>query len=244
MKLLLVLGSDDDCSIISNSIRPLGFEIIRYRHVLKAMDNIDEINPEAIVISARDFPRHWKILVQFVRSERPREICPIVILKGKNFSTEETSKAFFLGVSGVVNDELEKPEELDRLQNILSRYVPVQEKRKHHRFFVEPWNRIGFLFASVSDKSIITGEVKTISAGGLSFIPDESQQFEKIAANTELRYCSLRAGDAILAPVCRVVRSGRILSLEFISFPKEQRRLLNQYLDEFPMMETKIEKAG
>ena len=245
MKLLLVLGSDDNCDIISRSIRPLGFELIRYRHVLKAMDNIDEINPSAIVVSAKDFPRHWKILVQFVRSERPKEICPIIVLKsGKSFSTEETSKAFFLGVSGVVDDALNKPEELDRLQNILSRYVPVHEKRKAHRFIVEPWNRIGFLFVNAAGKSIITGDVKTISAGGLSFLPDESMPKEGIAQNSELKECSLRIGDAILSPVCRVIRNGRVLSLEFASFNKDQRRILDQYLDEFPLLESRIDQAS
>ncbi|MDR1588437.1 MAG: hypothetical protein LBS57_13370, partial [Treponema sp.] len=34
-------------------------EIIHYSQALKAMDNIEEINPDAIIISACDFPRHW-----------------------------------------------------------------------------------------------------------------------------------------------------------------------------------------
>jgi hypothetical protein len=75
-------------------VKPLGFELIRYHHVLKAMDNIDETDPSGIIISARDFPRHWKTMVQFVRSERPKDACPIIILKGENFPLEETSKAF------------------------------------------------------------------------------------------------------------------------------------------------------
>jgi DNA-binding response OmpR family regulator len=242
MKLLLVLGSDDNCDIISRSLRPLGFELIRYRHVLKAMDNIDEINPAAIVISARDFPRHWKILVQFVRSERPKEICPIIILKGKSFSAEETSKAFYMGVSGVVDDALNKPEEMDRLQNVLSRYVPVREKRKTYRFIVEPWNRIGFLMAG--GQSIITGDVKTISAGGLSFLPDRIVSASDIDEHSELKECSLRVGDAILSPTCRVVCTGKIISMEFVSFPRDERRILEQYLDEFSLLETHVEKTA
>ena len=242
MKLLLVLGSDDNSDIISGSIRPLGFELIRYRHVLKAMDNIDEINPDAIVISARDFPRHWKVLVQFVRSERPKELCPIIVLRDPGFSTEETSKGFFLGVSGVVDDALHKPEELDRLQNILGRYVPVHEKRRYHRFLVEPWHRVGFL-ANIK-KSIVTGEVKTISSGGLSFMPDESMPVQGIAMDTELKECSLRIGDAIISPVCRIVRTGRTLSLEFTSIIKNERNILDQYLDEFPLLELRMGKAS
>ena len=240
MTLLLVLGSDDNSDIISKSIRPLGFELIRYRHVLKAMDNIDEISPSAIVVSARDFPRHWKILVQFVRSALPNEMCPIIVLKGSSFCTEETSKAFFLGVSGVVDDALNKPEEINRLQNILSRYVPVHEKRKHYRFFVEPWNRIGFLMTN--EKVIITGDVKTISSGGISFLPDESMPPQGIALNTMMQKCSLRIGSAILSPDCRVVRTGIILSLEFVAFTSNEQSILEKYLDEFPLMESGSQK--
>ena len=243
MKLLLVLGTNDNCDTISQSIRPLGFELIRYNNIFKAMDNIDEIDPDVIVISARDFPRHWNILVQFVRYHRAREICPIIILKGENFNNEDTSKAFLIGVSGVVNDDLNNPEEISRLQNILSRFVPVHEQRKHHRFFVEPWSRIGFLM-NVPGNYLVSGEVKTISSGGLSFIPDESMPPEGIAVNTELNECSLRAGDAILSPVSHVIHTGNILSLEFISFPDNEQQILDQYLDEYPLMEALFEKAG
>jgi len=236
MKLLLVLGSDDNFDIVSSSIPPLGFEIIRYRHVMKAMDNIDEISPSAIVVSARDFPRHWKILVQFVRSERSREACPIILLKGGTFSTEETAKAFFLGVNGVLDDALESPEKLNRLQNILGRHVPVHEKRKHHRHLVEPWHRVGFLVANLSGNGIVGGAVQNISLGGLSFLPAKSQSPDEDAINEEFSECSLRVGEAILSPVCRLVRTGRIVSMEFISFPKGEQRILERYLEEFPLL--------
>src|SRR5215510_14896558 len=100
MKLLLVLGSDSTYNHISLCVRPLGFELIRYYHVLKPMDNIDEIDPHGFIISAVDFPRHWKSMVQFIRNERPKETCPIIILKGNNFPVDDISKASFLGVSG------------------------------------------------------------------------------------------------------------------------------------------------
>jgi len=237
MKLLLVLGSDDNFDVISRSIPPLGFEIIRYRHVLKAMDNMDEISPSAILVSARDFPRHWKIIVQFVRSERSKESCPILLLKGGTFSTEETSKAFFLGVSGVLDDALESPEKLDRLQNILGRYVPVQEKRKHHRYSVEPWHRVGFLAANLSGKSIVTGPVQNISARGLAFALVNSRPPADDALSKRFAECSLRVGDAIISPVCRIVRLGQVISLEFLSFPKGENRILEQYLEEFPLLD-------
>jgi hypothetical protein len=237
MKLLLVLGSDDTYNLISLYIKPLGFEIIRYYNVLKAMDNIDETDPSAIVISARDFPRHWKTMVQFVRSERPKDICPIILLKGDNFPLEETSKAFYLGVSGIVDEALDNSTEIDRIQGILSRYIPVDEKRKTHRYQTKEWQRFNFVFASPRDKTIVTGEVKTISSGGLSFYPDHSALMKDIRLNMELTECSLRAGDAILSPVCRLARTGRIVSMEFTFFPGNEQQTLDDYLENIPLKE-------
>jgi hypothetical protein len=240
MKLLLVLGADETYDLISLYIKPLGFDLIRYRHVLKAMDNIDETDPTAIIISAKDFPRHWKALVQFVRSERTKDVCPIILLKGDNFPLEETSKAFYLGVSGIVDEALDNSMEIDRLQNILGRYVPVEEKRRSRRFHTEAWNHFGFLIANPVDKVIITGEVKTLSNTGISFYPDHSALMKDITLNMELPECSLRAGENVLSPVCRLIRTGRIVAMEFISFPDKEREILETYLEGLPMQEFKI----
>jgi hypothetical protein len=244
MKLLLVLDGDDTYDLISLYVKPLGFELIRYRHPLKAMDNIDEVDPAAIILSARDFPRHWKALVQFVRGERTKEACPIILLKGENLLLEETSKAFFLGVNGIVEEALDTASEIDRLQSILGRYVPIEEKRKSRRYHAEGWNRFGFLISSPKDGVIITGEVKTISGTGLSFYPDHLSLMNAIVLNQELSECSLRAGDAILSPVCRLVRTGRILSFEFVSFPEDEQAALEIYLEGLPLQELRSKQQN
>jgi hypothetical protein len=241
MKLLLILGADESYEPIARYVKPLGFDLIRYRHVIKAMDNVDEIDPAAIIISARDFPRHWKILVQFVRAWRSKEDCPIVILKGANFSLEESSRAFFLGVSGIITEALENPEETSRLQGILSRYIPVEEKRKSRRFYAESGRRFDMLITGPVDQIIFSGEVKTISATGVSFLPASPIVLRDMSLDMELPECSLRAGDAILSPVCRLVRTGRVLSLEFVSFPENEGEMLKKYLEELPLRESQTQ---
>jgi hypothetical protein len=230
MKLLLVFAADENCNIISRSIRPLGFEMIRYRQVLKAMDNIDEINPSAIVVSARDFPLHWKFLVQFVRAERANEICPIIILKGGNFSTEEMTSAYFLGVSGIIDDSLNSPAEINRLQNILSHYAPLEEKRKHRRFNVEPWHRACLLAVNRREKSLVSGDVQNISAGGLAFVSANSAPVGDASWNDQFDECSIRLGSSILSPACRLVRAGEKPAMEFTSFPEGEQSVFEQFL--------------
>jgi len=235
MKLLLVLGSDDTYNLISLNVKPLGFELICYKHVLKAMDNIDEIDPQALVISARDFPRHWKTMVQFVRSERSKEDCPIIILKGDNFPLEEASKAYYLGVSGIVLEALDNSAEKDRLQGILGRYMPLDERRRTRRLYTESFGYFGFVFTRPADYVLVTGKIKDISSGGLSFLPDNSSLMKDIGLNMELEECSLRAGDAILSPFCRLARTGRIVSIEFISFPGDEEEILKNYMENLPL---------
>jgi DNA-binding response OmpR family regulator len=236
MKLLLVVGSDDTSELISLYIRPLGFEMIRYRHIIKAMDNMDEVDPAGVIISANDFPRHWKAMVQFIRAERPKEICPVIILTGKNFPLESTTQAFYIGVSGIVDETL-STSDLDRLQTIISRYIPVDERRHSRRFYTAEWNRFGLLISNPKDKTIIPGEIKNISSSGLSFSPAYSALMKDIDVHTVLNQCSLRAGDLILSPTCRLVRTGRIVSLEFVSFPGDEQNILEKFLEELPIIE-------
>jgi hypothetical protein len=229
MKLLLVLASDSTYKQLFYCLRPLGFEVIRYLHALKAMDNIDEIDPQAIIISAVDFPRHWKTMVQFFRTERSKDDCPIVILKGENFSMDDSSKASYIGVSGTVYESLDT-QEVDRLQNILDRHLPVEEKRRSRRFRIDPWQRFGFVFNHPESNVLITGQIKDISKGGISFLPDDKSLVESIAINSKLENCSMRAGDFILSPVCRLVRISRFVSMEFLSFPAGEQEELDDSL--------------
>jgi hypothetical protein len=42
-------------------------DCIRYSSPLKALDNIDEITPDKIIINTIDFPRQWKVIAAFLR---------------------------------------------------------------------------------------------------------------------------------------------------------------------------------
>jgi hypothetical protein len=239
MKLLLITGSDNTADLVSFYVKPLGFDLIWYRHVIKAMDNLEEIDPSGIIISAEDFPRHWKVLLQFVRAQRSKDICPAILLTGSKFPQEEAAKALYLEVNGMVQEDLKDAVEVDRLQSILSRYVPVEEKRREHRTPVRPENRLGLIISNPFNKALITGDIKSISPSGLSFRPKQQTLMEKIEADQELSGCSLRAGEAILSPICRVVRPGRIVTLSFVSFPGEERQLFIDYLERLPLDELK-----
>jgi hypothetical protein len=162
---------------------------------------------------------------------------------GKDFSLEEASKAFYLGVSGIVSEDLSNATEVDRLQKILGRYVAIEDKRKTQRFHAEAWNRLGICISNPADKTMINGAVKTISSSGVSFVPDDGAAVGNLIEGQELSDCSLRTGDTILSPICRVVRIGPEISLEFLFLPNDEQKQLESYLEALPLEELKAKQA-
>jgi hypothetical protein len=236
MKLMLILGSDEIPGLIEAYIKPLGFDLIRYCHVLKAMDNIDEIDPACIIISAGDFPRHWKALIQFVRYERSKEQCPVILLTGSGFSLEEASGAFFAGISGIVSGDLSRPGIIEQLQNLLKRCLEISDKRKTRRYRAEPWTRLGFCMVHPAGKAIVTTAVKTLSSTGISLKPDNPRMTADMIEGAELAECSLRVGEDIISPICRLIRKQPDLSLEFVFLDKVEQIILDSYLESIPGM--------
>ncbi|GHT96220.1 hypothetical protein FACS1894141_6130 [Spirochaetia bacterium] len=238
MKLLLVLGSDELVPSISACIQPLGYEIIRYCHALKAMDNIDEVDPAGIIISTTDFPRHWKVMVQFVRHERSAETCPILLLTGERFPPEDASKAFHIGINGIISETMEAADR-DRLESILTNQSTIAETPcnadEPRQYPAGDQNRIGFCTISPVDRVLITGITERISSTGIVFIPANPALLADIQEGDVLSECSLRVGDDILSPVCSVVHKDPLLVLEFSFFPDDEQRRLEQYLHSLPL---------
>jgi DNA-binding response OmpR family regulator len=51
--MIALLVADTDLSVrsIEDTIEPYGFDVVRYRSPVKALDNIDELSPDAVFIS-------------------------------------------------------------------------------------------------------------------------------------------------------------------------------------------------
>jgi len=222
MIILVISGSDERFQIISSHIKPMGFEVVHYSYVQKALDNLAEINPRAIIVNAQDFPRHWKVVVQFVRSEKSKEACPIYLFTGPDFPTEEKSKASFLGVNRQLDENIENWNEIEDFFERLSRNILPGERRKYSRLVVEPWHRFNFMFVNPNEKKVVTGDLLTISV-----------LTRNIAPNTEVAECSMRIGGSVYSPVCRIVNISDTVSIEFISFPENGKRKLVKYLKGF-----------
>ncbi len=237
MKALLIIENDRIADIARFYLRPLGFEAVRYRNPLKALDNLDEIEPNAIVVSARDFPRHWKIITQVARARWNKDACVIVLLKGDLFPFEEAAKAVHIGVNGVARDNLDDRHEQAHFQHLLKRYVTVDESRSAERVAPSAWDRLDFIFSHPSSYSPVAGHLETVSLAGISFIPDSPALVADLEVGRLIEDCSLRAGDRILSLSCAVVRSDRVLGLSIADIAEADRGYLEEYLESCPERE-------
>lgn len=112
MKALVI--SDDNLKIkaINECLKKYNSDSINYKWLLKALDNIEEISPDITIINVQDYPRHWKVLAQFLNSGIAENQCKTLLFSDEPFSIEEENKAKALGIYGVfsniMDDESEK----------------------------------------------------------------------------------------------------------------------------------------
>ena len=237
MKALLLAEDDGIARLARFYLRSLGFEVLRYRNPLKAIDNLEEIEPDALVVSARDFPRHWKTIAQAVRSERGKDSCVIVVLKGELFGFDEAAKAVHLGVNGVVRDDLSDRKEQAQFQRLLKRYVRVEEAHVPDRVAPSAWDRLDFIFAHPVTLAPIAGRLDTINIEELEFTPENPGSIADLEIGRPLEDCSLRVGDRILSISCAVLKADRTMILRISSIDEVDRDYLRDYLAACPERE-------
>ncbi|WP_294429794.1 hypothetical protein [uncultured Treponema sp.] len=119
MKALLVADNEKAINNISQVLKTAGYDIIVYRWLLKALDNIEEIAPHLIVISTGDYPRHWKTLAQYATSGFGDYTPQVILYTDENFNEEEQKKAEILKVRGFFDSI--GVDGLDKLREILAK---------------------------------------------------------------------------------------------------------------------------
>ena len=139
-------------SIISSKIKAIaegyGLDTIIYKWFLKALDNIEEIQPDVIILNSSEYPRLWKTLVQFVKSGIGGNNVKIYLYEEKPLSEEDQKKYTELGITGCFN-QLTK-----EALNFLDKNAPQVE---------EELPAIGTLLLCETDKGrMISGKVNKI----------------------------------------------------------------------------------
>lgn len=133
MKALLVADDEKAISNISEVLKIAGYDVITYKWLLKAMDNIEEITPHLIVISTKDYPRHWKTLAQYSSNIICDYTPEVILYADDDLDEDELKKAEMLNVRGIFNsievDGLDKLREIiAKKPDIFSGYLTEEEQ--------------------------------------------------------------------------------------------------------------------
>lgn len=98
MKALVISDRQEITDFVNPLLKNKNFDLIHYKSILKALDNIEEIQPDVIILSAEEFPRHWKTLTGFVQSGIGGNEVKVYLCDKKALSDEDKKKALELGV--------------------------------------------------------------------------------------------------------------------------------------------------
>jgi DNA-binding response OmpR family regulator len=165
MKMLLVAAGGHHVSALAYHLKPLGFTLEHFTDPLKVVERLEEIDPQAILFHAGDFPRHWKALLQCARETKPREDLIFMLIAPKDFEMEDAAKAAHLGVNGILQENFVDKQELYRMEEIIRRYRSVQDKRNFTRL-VPQQDELGFAFTHPRRLAFVNGRVREISIQG------------------------------------------------------------------------------
>ena len=183
-----------------------------------SIERLEELDPQAILFNAGDFPRHWKTLLKLAREKKPREDLIFLLIAAKDFEMEDAAKAAHLGVNGIMKPNLADKQELYRLEEIIRRYRSVQDKRNFARLVPQGPDELGFAFTHPRRLAYVSGRVHEMSIQGSSFLPTRPSAVEDLAVGTEIKDCSLKVEDQIIAVSCKVTRNREELGFQFLAF--------------------------
>ena len=228
---MIIADTDAPVRKITDYLAPYGFDAIRYRSAVKAIDNIEEIAPDAVFISTGDFPRHWKTIVQFIRADTAKDRTVIVLLTNERFTADDADKAIHIGAQAIVDEALTGTNDEHQLFEVFSRYKQISgESRISKDTLDRIREKTTFMFTNPVSETIITGKVENLSAGEIMFKPDAPAMTADLAAGEIIDQCSLKIDDRILNPKCRVRKNGYLLALEITNADESQSAAIGAFI--------------
>lgn len=133
MKALIISNDEYIVSQSSDLLKDLGADLIVYKWLLKALDNIEEIKPDLVLVSAEEYPRHWKTLVQFLKSGLGGEHIAVYLYQGSPLKDDESEKAKALGITGFIKSFSDDQKDLLK-ESICNFFEIVENKTERNSF--------------------------------------------------------------------------------------------------------------
>lgn len=230
MKIMLISESPSMRPLLEKLFTVQNAEVVHYENPIKAMDNLEEIEPEIVIFATMDFPRHWKPFIIYLRNTFTHHEAVIILITNNDFSTTEEEKAEILEVNAVIPMTANTDETIQRIKSIITRYYQSVDIRGTARYRPTPDDRISFCFTNPYTFRIVTGSVQDISAGGMLFEPHIVESTEALDSWAIITAGTLRMGHELFPVKARVVRVSETLALEFVDLALETEERIIEIL--------------
>lgn len=205
MKVLLIAEDSQTVNAILPVIKDAGAEPIVYRWLLKALDNVEEIAPDAVVISTAEYPRHWKTFVQFTKSGIGGVIPKVILYNSRKMSDDEKEKARSLGVFGMFGSLDESG--LKELENYLS--------GKSAGFgFPAGGTKFELVFTNPRSFCLVTGLVKKFAQDRIEFESDVPAFVKNLQAGDTIERATFGENKIYKYVGAKVLSNGKVLELK------------------------------
>jgi len=204
MKALVIADDDVVLNRLTSLLGAQGYDCIVYRWLLKALDNVEEIKPHLVVISAQDYPRHWKTFVQYISALANTNTPKVILYIDSDFSQDEKAKAQILGISGVLPANCTDDEFAGVIQSLQKHISPKKNESMADKTSAQI-EKTYFIYTSPVNNAYVTGTVSSFDGALLSFIPDSGYDKGKLIKGMNIAPCTLENGGHIY-PVTAVVK--------------------------------------
>lgn len=199
MKALLISDDDNAISKVSTIVKNEGYDLITYRWFLKALDNVEEIAPDLIIISSDSYPRHWKTLVQYAKNGFNGVVPKVVLFSRNKLEGDELEKSKILNVTGIFSSLDDSG--LDDLSLILS-----GKNKLYQMIFTNPDNGL-----------FITGKIDKYENGLIHFSPDNPKNVSSLKDGTNIKQITFKKGNNVSYIVAKLIsKSSSSLKMQVI----------------------------
>ena len=205
MKVLLIAEDDQTANAILPVIKDCGAEPIVYRWLLKALDNVEEIAPDAVILSTSEYPRHWKTFVQFTKSGIGGIVPRVILYNSRPMSDDEKEKARSLGVFGMFGSLDESG--LEELKNYLT-------GKSGESSFAPGGTKFEFVFTNPKNSCLVTGSVQRYDNGRVEFISDVPAAVRNLKAGDTIERATFGENKIYKYVGAKVLSNGKALELK------------------------------
>lgn len=235
MKALIVAESESILTASTEFLDKKGCDVIKYRWLMKALDNLEEIDPQIIIISVVDYPRHWKTFVQFINSTYTMQIPYIFLYSSDTMGENEIRKATWLGVKGIIKG-FTSIDDINTLSSIfpeqkktqLKLTAPVLHQFPNKMIHVKspekqtPSNddSLKIMFSNPHTNVLITGKVLLSKGNKVLYICDNAGSLAKLTKGDSISNCMIKKNNTLSTKTIVILSIDTVeLKLEIKEWP-------------------------